>query len=57
MSSRDTQWSNVQQVGEGSWTYDQIGYTYDQILAPEEQLEVNYNGLGSSTIWTNEDLL
>jgi hypothetical protein len=57
MSSRNTQWENVQQPGQGAWFYDQEGFTYDQELSVIEQLEVFYNGLGNVTVWTNIDLL
>ena len=57
MSSRNTQWENIQQTGVGTWTYNQEGFDYNQDLSLQETLSVAYNFLGDSTVWTNLDLL
>lgn len=57
MSSRNTQWNNLEQVGDGTWTYNEDNYTYNQVLSPVEGLAVKYNFVGYSTVWTNLDLL
>jgi hypothetical protein len=57
MSSRNTQWDNLQQTGEGAWTYNQDNLAYNTLLDPLTELSVKYNGLGSLTEWTNLDLL
>lgn len=57
MSSRNTQWENLQQTGVGTWTYNQAGFAYDQEFSLQETLQVAYNYLGDSTVWTNLDLL
>ena len=57
MSSRNTQWDNLQQGGEGTWTYNQDNLSYDIAVDPLAELSVRYNGLGTLTEWTNLDLL
>lgn len=57
MSSRNTSWNNLQQSGEGSWTYDEVGFSYDTELDPLTALSVVYNGLGEITVWDNLDLI
>jgi hypothetical protein len=57
MSSRNTQWDNLQQTGEGTWTYNQDNLSYDIAVDPLTELSVRYNGLGTLTEWTNLDLL
>lgn len=57
MSSRNTQWENIPQTGEGTWKYDQVEFTYNQLLEPLSELPARYNGIGDFTYWTNIDLL
>lgn len=57
MTSRDTQWNNLEQTGQGSWTYNESGFTYNQAFSPLEELAVKYNSVGYATHWINLDLL
>lgn len=57
MSSRDTQWNNLELTGEGAWDYNEIGFTYNQEYSTLEGLQVTYNHVGQVTTWTNLDLL
>lgn len=57
MSSRNTQWDNLQQTGVGTWAYNQSDFDYNQDLSLQETLQVAYNYLGDSTVWTNLDLI
>ena len=57
MSSRNTQWDNLQQTGEGEWLAGQDNITAGMDKDLLTGLTVYAGALGNFTQWTNLDLL
>jgi hypothetical protein len=57
MSSRNTQWDNLQQTGEGEWLMGQDNITAGMDKDLLTGLTVYAGALGDFTQWTNLDLL
>lgn len=51
-----TTWDFIPKPGTtiGGWSYNEIGYTYNQISDPNIGGIVYYNGQGSSQVYINE---
>lgn len=47
-------WSNQEKTGNTQgWEYDEVGFTYDQLLDPISNSPVYYNSVGSAVSYTN----
>jgi len=47
-------WDNVEKSGSTTaWEYNEVNMTYNQLLDPDSNLPVLYNGIGVSTSITN----
>lgn len=51
-----TIWDNTPKTGTtvGGWNYNEIGYSYNQLLDPQTGGIVYYNGSGQLSIWSNQ---
>lgn len=51
-----TIWDNAPKpnTGLGGWNYDELGYTYDQLLDPTTGAIVYYDSAGILSIWNNQ---
>ena len=51
-----TSWETLEKPGTtlGGWMYDEVNFTYDQILDLETGDTVYYDGLGLGSVWIND---
>lgn len=57
MTSRNTNWDNIEQNGQGVWLAGQSGLDAGSEFELLSGLRVYAGSLGGSTVWTNLDLL
>lgn len=51
-----TTWDNLEKPGfaNGGWEYNETNLTYNEVIDPDTQLSVTYNGLGTAVSWSNQ---